>query len=187
MLVGSGARKLLTASNPRRVGQGSRGLEGSLVDGMAPRQGQREGSLPGLHEMVRGLGGRNALKSMGAGRAMSPCEWSTGDTVGWLWNGVDPLKEPRPGGCNGGAQRPPCQDGVVLQHTSCVRAIRQHCGHRDTRSRSAGASTTEGVLLVPEAVWLAHSSYPFRVSATIYIGRIPRDYLVRSSGKHRRQ
>lgn len=29
----------LTASNPRRVGQGSKGLEGSLVDGMVPRKG----------------------------------------------------------------------------------------------------------------------------------------------------
>lgn len=43
--------------------QGWSGVQGARrlpVDGMGPGQGQRESSLPGLHEMVRGLGGRNA-------------------------------------------------------------------------------------------------------------------------------
>ncbi len=87
--VGSGRRDspligfsadALTASNPRRVG---------------------------LHDMVWGLGGRNAPEAMGAGRAQSLCEWLTGDTVRWLWNGLNALTEPWPGGCNGGAQRAP--------------------------------------------------------------------------------
>lgn len=36
-----------------------------------------------------------------------PCEWLIGDTILWLWNGFNTLEEPRPGGCNGGAQRAP--------------------------------------------------------------------------------
>ena len=60
----------LAASNPRRVGQVSRGLEGPLVDGMVPR-GERESSLPGLHEMVWSLGGRNAPGRWGPGESRS--------------------------------------------------------------------------------------------------------------------
>ena len=85
--------------------------------------------------MVRGLGGRNALQVDGVqgsaegslvsglqGAAIrplihgsvqverdvsKPCEWLTGDTVFWLWNGLNALTEPQPEGCNGSAQRAP--------------------------------------------------------------------------------
>ena len=88
--------------------QGARRL---LVDGMGPGQGEHESSLPGLHEMVWGLGGRNALKSMGAGRAKSPCEGSIGDTVAGSATGSMPCRSHLPGGCNGGAQRAPLPRG----------------------------------------------------------------------------
>ena len=56
-------------------------------------------------------------------------EWLTGDTVYWFRHGLNALTEPRPGGCNGGAQRSPCQDGFVLQNTSCVSVNLMDCGH----------------------------------------------------------
>lgn len=56
-------------------GQGSKGLEGSMVDGLVPRKGSAKAPFHGLHEMVWGLGGRNALKSMGCrGERSLPCE-----------------------------------------------------------------------------------------------------------------
>src|SRR5690606_38143163 len=88
--------------------------------GWVQGQGQRESSLPGLHEMVRGLGGRNAPKSMGAGRAKSPCEWSTGDTVEWLWNGVDPKSQGR-GDATGGRSGPLAKM-VLYYNTHLARA-----------------------------------------------------------------
>ena len=67
----------MAASNPRRVGQGSKGLEGSLVDGMVPRKGSANAPFPGLHEVASTelsgvLGAGTPSKSMGAGRAKSP-------------------------------------------------------------------------------------------------------------------
>lgn len=82
------------------------------------------------------LGAGTPTKSMGAGRAKSPCEWGSGerDSSDDPWfgaggegrlqallvidrrngllalDGFDAQKEPWLGGCNGGAQRPPCQD-----------------------------------------------------------------------------
>jgi hypothetical protein len=73
--------------------------------------------------MVRGLGGRNARQVDGCRESEVSREWLIGDTIFWLWNGFNALEEPRPGGCNGGAQRPPCQDGFVLQNTSCDCAL----------------------------------------------------------------
>lgn len=40
------------ASNPCRVGQGSKGLEGSLVDGMVPRKGSAKAPFTGLDEII---------------------------------------------------------------------------------------------------------------------------------------
>lgn len=93
-------------------GQGSRGREGPRSMGWVQGKGGAKAPFHGLDEVVSMkwsgvLGAGTPLKSMGAGRAKSPCEWSSGDTIEWLWNGVDPLQEPRPGGCNGGAQRVP--------------------------------------------------------------------------------
>lgn len=45
----------------------------------------------GLHEMVWGLGGRNAAQVDGVqGRVKSPCEWLGGDTLTWdgSWEGA---------------------------------------------------------------------------------------------------
>jgi hypothetical protein len=42
----------MAASNPRSVGQGSKGLEGFLVDGMAPRKGSAKAPFLGLDEVV---------------------------------------------------------------------------------------------------------------------------------------
>ena len=49
-------------------------------------------------------------------------EWLIGDTIFWLRKGFNALTEPRPGGCNGGAQRAPLPRCVVVQHTSCFRS-----------------------------------------------------------------
>ncbi len=54
---------------------------------------------------------------MGAGRAKSPCEWSSGDTVEWLWNGVDPLEEPGPGGMQRGRAAGPLAKMVLYYKT----------------------------------------------------------------------
>ncbi len=117
----------MAASNPRRVGQGSKGLESSLVSMKWSwgYRGQQERS-PDCRSSGQSLvhspvqverqvsrscewvqGGAIAPWSMGAGRAKSPCEWSTGDTVGWLWKGSIPWKIQGRGDATGGAQRPP--------------------------------------------------------------------------------
>ena len=67
----------MAASNPRRVGQGSKGLEGSLFDGKVPRKGSANAPFFGLHEVASTelsgvLGAGTPSKSMGAGRAKSP-------------------------------------------------------------------------------------------------------------------
>ena len=67
----------MAASKPRRVGLGSKGLEGSLVDGMVPRKGSANAPFHGLDEVVSmkwsgALGAGTPAKSMGAGRAKSP-------------------------------------------------------------------------------------------------------------------
>jgi hypothetical protein len=41
----------------------------------------------GLHEMVRGLGGRNARQVDGCRESEVSREWLIGDTICWLWNG----------------------------------------------------------------------------------------------------
>ena len=66
----------------------------------------------------------------GCGESEVSREWLTGDTVYWLSHGLNAHTEPPRGGCNGGAQRSPCQDGngvkkfkflnFVLQYTSCA-------------------------------------------------------------------
>ena len=70
-------------------------------------QGERESSSPcgdaTARSVLVGSRGRESpmvfLKgSMGCrGERSLPCEWLTGDTVYWLWNGVDPLTEPQAG------------------------------------------------------------------------------------------
>ena len=67
----------MAASKPRRVGQGSKGLEGSLVDGMVPRKGSANAPFHGLDEVVSMkwsgvLGAGTPANSKGAGRAKSP-------------------------------------------------------------------------------------------------------------------
>ena len=52
--------------------------------------------------MVRGLGGRNALQVDGCRESEVSREWLTGDTVCWLGNGFNALKEPTAGGMQRG-------------------------------------------------------------------------------------
>ncbi|MEM8570020.1 MAG: hypothetical protein AAGG56_03830, partial [Pseudomonadota bacterium] len=64
----------------RTVGQVLQGHEGSWIDGMDPRTGSYDCSLPGRAESVSMkwsgvLGAGTPPKSMGAGRVKSPCEW----------------------------------------------------------------------------------------------------------------
>ena len=67
----------MAASNPRRGGQGSKGVTRPLVDGKVPRKGSANAPVFGLHEMAfmawsGVLGAGTPAKSMGAGRAKSP-------------------------------------------------------------------------------------------------------------------
>lgn len=111
----------LTPSNPRRVGQGSIGARSPLGrwDGSKVRVAAMR-SLPGLHKMVWGLGGRNALKSMGAGRAKSPARDEPAKRFGGLTGARCPEEGHGWGDATGARSGPPCQGCVVLQHTSCV-------------------------------------------------------------------
>jgi len=54
---------------------------------------------------------------MGAGRAKSPCEWLTGDTVYWLRNGLDALEEPQAGGMQRGRAAGPLAKMVLYYNT----------------------------------------------------------------------
>lgn len=63
----------LTVSNPCGVGQGSKGLEGSLVDGKASRKGSAKVPFPGLDEIV-------SMKWSGVLGAGTPlCRWVQGE------------------------------------------------------------------------------------------------------------
>ena len=94
LVVVQGA-KALTASNRRTVGRGyPKGRECPLVMGVS---GELEGSPDLVMQRPNGALGLTDPDHLGTG--LGKCQ--------------------RLGGCNGGAQRPPCQDGVVLQHTSC--------------------------------------------------------------------
>jgi hypothetical protein len=113
LLMGSrGARRLtlvvvrgakaLTVSNRRTVGRGyPKGRECPLVMGVS---GELEGSPDLVMQRPNGALALTDPDHLGTG--LGQCQ--------------------QLGGCNGGAQRPPCQDGVVtkvstfvLQHTSC--------------------------------------------------------------------
>jgi hypothetical protein len=113
LLMGSrGARRLslvvvqganaLTASNRRTVGRGNpKRRECPLVMGVS---GELEGSSDLVMQRPNGALALTDPDHLGTG--LGKCQ--------------------RLGGCNGGAQRPPCQDGAVtkvstfvLQHTSC--------------------------------------------------------------------
>ena len=86
---------------------------------------------------------------MGAGRAKSPCEWLTGDTVCWLWNGLDALEEPWAGGMQRGrAAGSLAKVGVVLPPTPCV------CSYFRVRNavRALGSHHST-VQISPEVLW----------------------------------
>lgn len=82
-------------------GQGSKGHEGHMVDGKVPRKGSATAPFIGLHEMVRGLGGRNAHLVDGCWESEVSCEWLTGDTVSWLRR-LQCHEEPTPEGMQRG-------------------------------------------------------------------------------------
>lgn len=83
------------------------------AQGWSGFQGVRSPRWSGLHK------GRNALCSMGAGRAKSPCGWSIGATIGGTGQGSMPCLSHCRGDATGARSGHPCQDGVVLPHTSC--------------------------------------------------------------------
>ena len=135
LVEGSGARKPLTASNPRRVGRRvSRGraksplvMEGVGRSRNAPLTGGCWGPLP------RRVGFRGAI-------APDPPEGSDGCRESrnlplvvnrrndcWRWKAQCLICATGREGCNGRrAAGLPCQDGVVLQRTSCIRPLWQN-------------------------------------------------------------
>jgi len=93
-------------------GRNARQVDGCRESEVSREWGSRVGTIaPMIHGSVQVE--RDVSK---------PCEWLIGDTIFWLRNGFNALTEPRPGGCNGGAQRAPLPRCVVVQHTSCVRS-----------------------------------------------------------------
>ena len=131
-------------------GQGSKGNEVSLVDGnRSTEKGSANAPFPGLDEVVSmkwRYPNRAGLVSMkwppwhglgSWGQERPPSRWVQGERSLprvidrrydlMALDGFNALKEPWAGGCNGGTQWPPCQDGFVLQNTSCVTLRGGNC------------------------------------------------------------
>lgn len=101
----SGDRRLLIAGRA-----GSRSSMVRVPGGEGNLQARRVGSK----------GRRLALLSMGAGRAKSPCEWSSGDTVEWRIEGSTPKMCHGPGRIQRKARSgPSLARGFALQNTPC--------------------------------------------------------------------
>lgn len=126
---GSGARQpligfsadALAASNPRRVGQGSKGLEGSLVDGMVPRKGSAKAPFHGLDEGV-------SMKWSGVSGAGTPLgRWVQGErslpardqpAIRLMApEGLNALTEPQAGGMQRGRAAGPLAKMVLYYKT----------------------------------------------------------------------
>ena len=72
----------------------------------------------GRNDLGQGVGARR-LWLPGVGGAI-PWPVMKRRNVSMADEGSMPEMSHKLGGCNGGAQRPPCHDGAVIQHTSCV-------------------------------------------------------------------
>ena len=115
-------------------GQGSKGHEGSWSMGWVQGNGSAKAPFPGLDEVV-------SMKWSGVSGAGTPlCRWVQGErslprVMERRYVPLAPQRAQCPGGATGrgdatGARSgPPCQDGFVLQNTSCDL--------RRTRSSSA--------------------------------------------------
>jgi len=109
----------------RFISRPSLGTRDALMSGR--RRGAEPGPRRSGQTMRVGFRGRRyALLIDGVqGRATSPCEWSTGDTVGWRGNGLDALDAPQSGGSNGGAQRAPLARGCCITTHILRSAVRR--------------------------------------------------------------
>lgn len=116
-------------SRRQTPGLGSKGQERPLVDGV---QGRVTSPLLSMTSPW-GSRGSSECSFLSGDAPARRCARSSGKTVDWLWNGVDPLKEPRAGGMQRGrASGSPCQDCVVVQHTSCAPRYDQFLHFHET-------------------------------------------------------